>query len=500
MSIVDQEHRKAIYAAMRRSSKREYIRAEMVRLGFWPEDAPAPTTPQEVTQRRSEIHAEIQRLRAQSRQLHNERRLRREALRARLAASCERRAETIERQLARRRERAAAWRERKKREILYLGEGVSGGLGRREHEPQKLFKAGLPVLSDAETLARAMGTSVGELRFLAFARKVSTVGHYRTFRIAKKRGGHRVISAPMPRLKAAQHWILGHVLEKVPPHEAAHGFRKGRDVVTNARPHVGADVVINMDLKDFFPTITYRRVKGMFKGMGYSEEVATIFGLLCSAQTTREVKIDGRSWHVGEGERRAPQGAPTSPAIANLLCRKLDARLDGLARAMGYTYTRYADDLTFSGSGERARDGVGALLGAARRVVADEGFVVHPEKTRVMRKGSRQEVTGVVVNARPTVERKMVRRLRAVIRQIELDGPAGKTWGESADVVAGVCGYAAWVKMVDPERGTELLARAQALRARYGAASAALSGAPLEVGELPGAAAGEGDEDWWKVW
>ena len=167
---------------------------------------------------------------------------------------------------------------------------------------------------------------------------------------------------------------------------------------------------------------------------------------------------------------------------------------------MGYTYTRYADDLTFSGSGERTRDGVGALLGAARRVVADEGFVVHPEKTRVMRKGSRQEVTGVVVNARPTVERKMVRRLRAVIRQIELDGPAGKTWGESADVVAGVCGYAAWVKMVDPERGTELLARAQALGARYGAASAALSGAPLEVGELPGAAAGEGDEDWWKVW
>jgi retron-type reverse transcriptase len=270
----------------------------------------------------------------------------------------------------------------------------------------------------------------------------------------------------MPRLKRAQEWVLREILEKVEPHPAAQGFRKGRSIVSNASPHVGAEVVVNLDVEQFFPTVTRRRIRGMFRSFGYGEQVATILSLLCSEPEAQEVELDGQVYHVARTERFLPQGAPSSPAITNVLCRGLDARLSRIAGSLGFQYTRYADDMTFSGSGP-ATGNVGRLLRRVRFVIEKEGFRVHPDKTRVLRRGRRQEVTGLVVNDRVNVPREALRRFRATLYQIERDGPEGKRWGNSADVLSAVEGFANFVAMVDPERGEALRGRVRAILDRY---------------------------------
>jgi hypothetical protein len=203
----------------------------------------------------------------------------------------------------------------------------------------------------------------------------------------------------------------------------------------------------------------------MYRKLGYSEEVATVLGLLCSEPDITEAELDGTRYFVARGPRRLPQGAPTSPAITNVLCRRLDRRINGWAKKHGYTYTRYADDLTIS-SKDRAAP-VGKMLQFLRHIAVAEGFAVHPDKVRVVRKGRRQEVTGVVVNERPGVPRDELRRFRALLFQIEKDGPAGKKWGTATDVLAAAQGYAAYVMMIDKNKGEALRAKVATLRARH---------------------------------
>jgi retron-type reverse transcriptase len=288
-------------------------------------------------------------------------------------------------------------------------------------------------------------------------------------------------------------------------HDAAHGFRKDRSIVSNAQPHVGAEVVINLDLKDFFPTVTYKRVKGLFRSLGYSESVATLCALLCTEPREVQVDVDGERFHVAMTERFLPQGAPTSPAITNLLCRGLDARLSRIAEKLGYKYTRYADDLTFSGPRE---SNPGRLMRRVHWVVEHEGFHVHPDKTRVFRKGRRQEVTGVVVNEKCNVSRAALKSFRAVLFQIEKDGPAGKTWGSAPDVIAAVEGFANYVAMVNAEKGAPLQARARALVEKHGKHP---QPKPRRMsppsGEAPSTAEAPPDpveppkkKPWWKLW
>ena len=385
--------RQALYDRIRRSSRDEVILEEMIRLGFWPADGAGPGDLASEMRRRSELRKELRSLRTEQARLVDDQAILKAIRKRRMKESREKRAETKARREQERKNRAEAWKERKSREILYLGSDVSGGLSQTESEVERLQGLGLPVFSEARDLAEAMGLTVGELRFLAFERKVSETTHYVRFRIPKRTGGERLISAPMPRLKAAQHWILANILEKVPVHEAAHGFRTERSIVSNAQPHVGRSVVVNLDLEDFFPTVTYRRVYGQFKAFGYSPHISTLLALLSTEPQIETYELDGRTWHVAVGERRLPQGAPTSPALTNILCRRLDRKLSTLCSRSGWTYTRYADDLTFS-SDEASSEAVGKLLRRVRYLVRQEDFKVHPEKTRVLRRGGRQEVTG----------------------------------------------------------------------------------------------------------
>jgi len=467
--------RQELYDRIRSSSKDEVVLEEMVRLGFWLAEEPMARDPAEEVRRRSELVRELTALRSDQSRIANIEALKKELHRRRLEESKRKQKETKERKEREREERASAWRERKTREILFLGHGVSGGLSPKlaRGNAERLHAQGLPVLQTAAEIATALGITVGELRFLTFARTTSTKTHYTRFQIPKKAGGTRLISAPMPRLKKAQRWVLDSIFSKVALHDAAHGFRAKRSIVSNAAPHVGSSVVVNVDLKDFFPTVSQRRVKGLFRALGYGEAAATIFSLLCSEPETSEVELDGRTYFVGSGVRHLPQGAPTSPAITNVLCRRLDRRLSGAAAKLGFVYTRYADDLSFSSKAHLPADrspapDVGKLLKQVRWVVQNEGFVPHPQKTRVLRRGRRQEVTGIVVNDALAVDRRALRKFRAFLFQLDKDGPAGKSWGPAADVFASAIGFATYVAMVDRERGHALLAQVRAIASKYG--------------------------------
>ncbi|OWG13454.1 Reverse transcriptase (RNA-dependent DNA polymerase) [Delftia sp. K82] len=475
-----QPTRAEIYERIKASSKQEVILDEMQRLGFWPKGEGQPQLAAAHIQREGELQRELAELRQQIAVRQNPERALRQMRKERMQKALAQREETKRRQAQERHDKALAWHAKRATHVGYLGPGVSAALQgpqageappaageRRQADPQRLARHGLPELADAAQLADAMGITVAELRFLGFHREVARTHHYHSFTLPKKTGGERLISAPMPRLKRAQYWVLDNILAKVPAHDAAHGFLAGRSIVSNAAPHAGHDVVINLDVKDFFPSIDFGRIKGVFRHLGYGEAMATLLALLCSENRAQAWQVDGEKLFVGgkARERVLPQGAPTSPMLTNLLCRRLDRRLLGLARQLGFVYTRYADDLTFSASGEAARDNVGRLLGRVRWILRDEGFTPHPDKERVMRKGRRQEVTGLVVNAdKPGVSRETRRRLRAALHRAT-QASAGKPahWQGQAAQPSQLLGLAQFVYQVDPVQGGPLLGQARQL-------------------------------------
>jgi retron-type reverse transcriptase len=346
---------------------------------------------------------------------------------------------------------------RKQTDIIFLGRGVSGGLADRRANVEKLQRLQLPALATPADLAKALNLSIPRLRWLAFHSEAATVTHYVRFQVPKKSGGMRELAAPHRDLAAAQQWILMHILEKIPTHAAAHGFVPGRSTMSNAVPHVGRAAVVNLDIKDFFPSITFPRVKGIFQDLGFSPAVATILALLCTECPRRKVEYAGRLFHVASGPRALPQGACTSPALSNLLARRLDSRLNGLAQKLGFTFTRYADDLTFSGPGEAAAK-TGYLLAHVRHIVADEKLTVNEDKTRVQRPGMRQTVTGIVVNRRPNVPRRVTKRLRAILHQAKQQGLAAQNREHRDNFECWLGGMIAYVQMVNPDRGRKLRA------------------------------------------
>jgi hypothetical protein len=444
--------RQELYDLIRQTSKDEFVLNEMIRLGFWQRNEGQPSVPEQLIRKETELHKELQTLVTEKKRLDDQQKMLKELRKKRFLESKKKREETKLRREQIRKDKAENWKKKKTTEIIYLGENVSGGLNEKETDAAKLAKWNLPFFTDVIALAKAINVPIGELRFLAFSREVSKKTHYRRFQIPKKTVGFRLISAPMPRLKKVQTWILTNILEKINLHTAAHGFVQSRSIVSNAQPHIGADVVINMDLKNFFPTLSYKRVKGIFQSLGYAESIATILGLLCTEPEIDTVELDSETWYVASGERFLPQGSPASPAITNIICATLDRRLQGIAGKLGFTYTRYADDLTFSAKAEGSKN-INKLKSLAAKIAEDEGFTVHPDKTRIMRKGSKKEVTGIVVNEKPSVDRATLRKFRALLHQLDKEGPKGKKWGNSTDLLAAIEGYANFVKMVDAEKG-----------------------------------------------
>jgi RNA-directed DNA polymerase len=357
----------------------------------------------------------------------------------------------------RKHERADAIAWRKANDIVFLGRGVSGRLGDRTGRDADLLRAGLPVMSTPAQLARALGLTISRLRWLAFHAEVATRTHYIQFTIPKKSGGQRTLSAPHRTLALAQRWIFEQIVSRLPAEPAAHGFLPGHSILTNARPHAGRAIVVNLDLEGFFPSIGFPRVRKVFERVGYSPAVATILALLCTECPRKTVIFEGTAYHVATGPRGLPQGACTSPGLSNQVARRLDRRLTGLAAKLGLTYTRYADDLTFSGD-EALEKRVGYLMARVRHVAQDEGFTVNESKTRVLRRSTAQMVTGLVVNDRPGVRRDEVRRLRAILHRARTTGLDSQNRENLPDFRAWLRGKIAFVRMARPEVGDRLLA------------------------------------------
>ena len=365
--------------------------------------------------------------------------------------------EASERRALRRR----TWEAYRAAHIVHLGDGVyfnDAATADRFDLPEPDARAHdneLPRLDSPKDLADALGMTINELRWLSYHREAATTLHYKPFTIPKRDGSLRTIWAPMPRLKAAQRRILERIVERLPVHGAAHGFLAGRSIVTNARPHAGADLVVGLDLSDFFPSVTWRRVRGIFRKGGYREQVATLLALLCTEAPREIIEHEGETYYIAMGPRVLPQGSPCSPALTNTLCFRMDARLSGLARSLGYRYTRYADDLTFSllrDEGDASQ--VGLLLYGVRRIVRGEGFRLNEAKTRLKRKSRRQQVTGMVVNhtSEPRAPREVKRRIRAALHRLQSGRALPE--GESLEKLRGL---AAYVNQAEPELGARLL-------------------------------------------
>lgn len=492
--------RQQLYDKIRASSKDEVILEEMKRLGFWPEDQDVPHGSEEMIKRKGELQRELRELIKKQHLYQDPEEALKLMRKERMQDSKQRRAENKQRRLQQKYEKALQWFKRRQKEILYLGPGVSHGLNHAESDLERLEKQGLPQLHTAKDMSDAMGVSLSELRFLCYSRPVSRITHYQRFTISKKTGGERLISAPMPRLKRAQYWILENILNTLPLHDAAHGFRAGRSIVTNAQPHIGTHLVLNYDLKDFFPSIQYVRVKGLFRHMGYSEQLATLLALICTQPQVQAVNLDGETYYVENGMRILPQGAPSSPAVTNLLCRRLDKRLQGAAKSAGFRYSRYADDMTFSAPRSHAKH-FGKLQWRLENIVKDEGFELHPDKSRAMRANNQQQVTGIVVNSKASLDRKTLKRFRAVLFQIEKDGPEGKTWGNAQNVLNAIRGYANYIAMVDPDKGKKYQMQVQRIFQKQGYRADHVPPSPFNPSRFRAAIADNRlpKEDWWQA-
>lgn len=317
-------------------------------------------------------------------------------------------------------------------------------------------RLGLPALSDIGAIREAFDIrSTRQLGWMLLATDADD-GPYTRFTIPKRNGSERVICAPKWQLQRVQQQILRQILYKVPVHSAAHGFVPGRSIVTNAEPHVGAEVIIKFDLEDFFPTIHHYRVVGLFASLGYDYSDGR-FGADDSSNRTaptlaRLCMYTPQARRFGHGH--LPQGAPSSPAITNLICRTLDARLTGLATKNGGQYTRYADDLTFSFPEDSVQ--VGRFRWWVDQVCHQEGFSVNQAKFRVIRRSQRQSVTGIVVNDSLRVPRRERRRFRAILYNCQVHGVESQMRGRPG-FRGWLRGFASYMHMVHPEEGTELL-------------------------------------------
>jgi retron-type reverse transcriptase len=229
---------------------------------------------------------------------------------------------------------------------------------------------------------------------------------YRTFTVKKKSGADRTINAPVNGLKSilkSLNFVLQIMYE---PHQAATGFVINKSIVDNAKKHVGQHYVLNLDLKDFFHTFDRNRVKMgfMYEPFNLNGEKETLAFLLASL-CTHPIDVDG------EVKTVLPQGSPTSPTLTNILCKKLDRRLNGLAKRFGATYTRYADDITFSSLHNIYNDD--QFNQELKRIIEeDQNLVINPKKTRLQKVGYRQEATGLIVNEKVNVHRRYVKQIR----------------------------------------------------------------------------------------
>ncbi|PAE23881.1 retron St85 family RNA-directed DNA polymerase [Bacillus sp. 7894-2] len=293
----------------------------------------------------------------------------------------------------------------------------------------------LPVIFDKKHLALLMGVNYQTLTYYL----INTDNFYKEHKIIKSNGGYRTISAPSFNLKAIQRWVLDNILYKYQVSDNANGFVKGKSIKNNAESHIGKEIILNIDIKNFFPSITFQQVFYLFYNSGYTKEMSFTFAKLLTFKG------------------RLPQGSPASPYLANILCKKLDSRLNGFAIKIGASYSRYADDITFSGDADIYRH-----ISFIRNIIESENFKINEKKLRVQKSNSKQEVTGLIIsNGEVKVKRNYKKKLEqhiyyckkfGVFNHLKYTGASDKSYFKEY-----LYGMASYVSMIEPDTGKSYL-------------------------------------------
>lgn len=469
--------------------KKEFTLLKMQEYGFWPKNVPTPyerqenETQEEYTQRKNlmneyekvskqisdlyeekdKINQKLKELKKRYDETWDYEKIRIDVAKTIMEESIVRRKERKEKREFEKKQRSEAWVEEKKNKIVYIGRGYSNLLYDKENDNEKLLLQGLPLIEDDRALAEFLGIEYKKLRFLVYHRDVVSVDHYHRYSIPKKKGGERSIAAPKSILKNVQRKILEDILAKIPVSNQAHGFLKGKSVVSGAQTHILREnieeetgLLVNMDLEDFFPTITFERVRGMFKAFGYSGYISSLLAMLCTYCDRMEIEVKGEMKYVKISDRVLPQGSPASPMITNIICAKLDIRLSGLAAKYNCIYTRYADDMSFSFKEESSELNIGKFMGILSKIVNEEGFKINKKKTRFLRKNNCQCITGIVINNNEIgVRKKWIKTLRAAI----YNAKKLINNGEEVPVTTlnEISGMISWIKSVNEERYAQII-------------------------------------------
>lgn len=308
----------------------------------------------------------------------------------------------------------------------------------------RLIDNNLPVVFDTKHLSLLIGIKAPELTKMVFLEDL----YYTTNQIPKKSGGYRELDMPAVELKYIQRWILKNILCHINISGCAVGFCPEKSIVTNAQKHINKHCIVNMDIKDFFPSISFERVYRIFSYYGYTNEVSFVLAKLCT-------------FHG-----RLPQGSPASPYLSNISCLKLDARLNALSEKYESDYSRYADDITFS-----SRNDIKSIIKVVNKIIIDEGFDLNTQKTRTAYPNQRQEVTGLIVNGDSVrVPQKYKRELRQEIYYCQKYGVSGhmnKIGCHKAYYKEHLYGKIYFVNMVEPEEAKKLFEMADKIQWDY---------------------------------
>ena len=344
-------------------------------------------------------------------------------------------------------------RERRLIKPPFLGEGVSSRLKFSGEDIEKLNSLNLPVLKDLNDLSLLIDIEPAKISWLCFHQLASSCDHYHRFSIPKRTGKPRIISSPKPKLRKAQEAINREILSILTPEKEATAFIKKTNIKHNADLHANKGMVIRIDLSDFFFSITFKRVRGFFISLGYSPGIATVLGLLCTDSNRKKISYRGEDWYVAEGERRLPQGSPASPALSNLISRRMDRRIRNYLNKIDpdWTYSRYADDLAFSHPSKEID--ITKVISCTNKIIPDEGFSINTKKTIIMRRPYRQMITGLILNDKDVrIPRSYLKKVRAMIHSADKLTKEGKV----PENIEEIKGKLSFIRMIMPEQEKKL--------------------------------------------
>lgn len=496
--VNNKDNKQSYRNAVNTIGKKEFTLIKMQEYGFWPKDLPTPyerqanETPEDYLKRKElldkydkvindinglykekdEINDKLKELKHKYDDTWDYEKIRKDVSQAIMKESIERRKKIKEQREAEKKAKSDTWKKYKSENIVYIGKGYSKALFLKETNEEKLIKLGLPIIKDDKELAEFLNIEYKQLRFLTYHRDVVKFDNYTRYTIPKKKGGVRSIAAPKKILKNVQRTLLEEILSKVEVNECAHGFIKGKSVVSSAEIHKTnnnkVELLINMDLEDFFPTITFERVRGMFQNFGYSGYVSSLLAMICTYCERMKMEVKGETVYVKTSDRILPQGSPASPMITNIICSKLDKRLNGLALKYDFNYSRYADDMSFSFNKDNIilsneEDiNIGKVLGIISKIIREEGFSINAKKTKFLRGNNRQSITGIVINNDEIgVTKKWVKNLRAAIHNASKLKECGSNIPDY--VVNEIKGMTSWLICVNKEKYSRIIGDSEKL-------------------------------------